>query len=144
MKTIFYGILVFSALVIIGLFFLAKSSQNASPAGLINNQLAPCPEPANCVSSEADTEADKKVAAFSLNSWEKLPSIVADMGGEVTQTKANYLAAEFSSKTFKFVDDMEFRLADDAVHVRSASRVGLSDHGVNLARVNALRERLSK
>ena len=36
------------------------------------------------------------------------------MGGVVTASSANYLAAEFTSDTFGFVDDMEFRRAADA------------------------------
>ena len=53
------------------------------------------------------------------------------------------MAAEFTSSTFKFVDDLEFRLAEEGVHVRSASRVGYSDRGVNLVRVETLRQGLN-
>ena len=52
----------------------------------------------------------------------------------------NYLAAEYYSKLFGFVDDVEFRKASDAVHVRSASRVGHSDMGANKKRISELRE----
>jgi len=53
-----------------------------------------------------------------------------------------YLHAEFTSAVFRFVDDVEFLLddAEKVVHVRSASRVGHSDLGVNRKRVEALRE----
>lgn len=64
------------------------------------------------------------------------------MGGVVTQQSDDYIAAEFTSLLMRYVDDVELRLANDAVHVRSASRVGYSDMGANRDRVEALRQRL--
>ncbi|MEM9624421.1 MAG: DUF1499 domain-containing protein, partial [Pseudomonadota bacterium] len=74
--------------------------------------------------------------------WGRLAPAISDMGGTVIEQNEHYLAAEFSSATFGFVDDMEFLLSADVVHVRSASRVGYSDAGVNSARVAELRQRL--
>ena len=56
--------------------------------------------------------------------------------------RGDYIAAEFTSATFGFVDDLELRRTDEAVQVRSASRVGYSDGGVNKARVAELRDKL--
>jgi uncharacterized protein (DUF1499 family) len=59
----------------------------------------------------------------------------------VIRSQANYLYAEFRSKWMGFVDDVEF-LSDAAagvIHVRSASRLGRRDFGVNRQRVEALR-----
>ena len=58
----------------------------------------------------------------------------------VTETK-NYLHAEFASAIWRFVDDVEFSFDDHAklIHVRSASRLGYSDFGVNRKRVEAIR-----
>jgi uncharacterized protein (DUF1499 family) len=53
-----------------------------------------------------------------------------------------YLRAESRSAIFRFVDDVEF-LADEAakvIHVRSASRLGSSDLGVNRRRVESIRK----
>ena len=52
-----------------------------------------------------------------------------------------YLHAEFTSRFMHYVDDVEF-LYDQAaglVHVRSASRVGYSDLGVNRKRIESIR-----
>jgi uncharacterized protein (DUF1499 family) len=60
----------------------------------------------------------------------------------ITDT-GSYLHAEFTSAVFRFVDDVEF-LADDmakVIHVRSASRLGQSDLGVNRKRVEEIRKR---
>jgi uncharacterized protein (DUF1499 family) len=55
-----------------------------------------------------------------------------------------YLHAEATSLVFRFVDDVEFQLdpGQRLLHVRSASRVGHWDLGVNRRRVERLREAL--
>jgi uncharacterized protein (DUF1499 family) len=60
----------------------------------------------------------------------------------VIKETANYLHAECSSALFGFVDDLELHLRPSAniVAIRSASRLGYSDLGVNRRRVEELRE----
>lgn len=63
----------------------------------------------------------------------------------VVEQRGAYLRAEARSLVFRFVDDLELLLTDDdELVVRSASRVGRSDLGVNARRVEALRERLAE
>ncbi|MEO1134470.1 MAG: DUF1499 domain-containing protein, partial [Cyanobacteria bacterium J06639_1] len=60
---------------------------------------------------------------------------------KVVERGDRYLYAEFTSKLMGFVDDVEF-YADEAasvIHVRSASRLGKSDLGVNRKRIEAIR-----
>ncbi|HOW77583.1 MAG TPA: DUF1499 domain-containing protein [Candidatus Competibacteraceae bacterium] len=55
-----------------------------------------------------------------------------------------YLHVEFRSAVFGFVDDMEFYFSPPGtIQVRSASRTGYSDFGVNRERVETLRTRFS-
>jgi len=56
-----------------------------------------------------------------------------------------YLHAECTSRIFRFVDDLELHLRPDdgIIAVRSASRVGKGDMGVNHKRVESLRQRLT-
>ncbi|MCU7835372.1 MAG: DUF1499 domain-containing protein [gamma proteobacterium symbiont of Taylorina sp.] len=58
----------------------------------------------------------------------------------------NYLHATFTSSFFKFVDDFEVRVDHIALklHIRSASRSGYSDFGVNKRRVKEFYQRLSQ
>jgi uncharacterized protein (DUF1499 family) len=66
-------------------------------------------------------------------------------GAVIVTDDGNYIHAEFTSRLMGFVDDVEF-LADPAsgqVHVRSASRLGHSDLGVNRERVESIREMMS-
>ena len=62
----------------------------------------------------------------------------------VTQT-AEYLYAEYQTALLGFVDDVEFWFPpeDGIIHVRSASRLGSSDFGVNRQRIEEIRARLA-
>jgi uncharacterized protein (DUF1499 family) len=66
-------------------------------------------------------------------------------GGRVVESTDNYLRAEFTSGMLRFVDDTEFWFdaTNQRVDVRSASRLGRKDFGVNRGRVEALRDKLS-
>jgi len=64
---------------------------------------------------------------------------------QVVERDGRYLRAEATSRIFRFVDDVEVHLAEDGeVVVRSASRVGRSDMGVNAERVEELRSGLER
>jgi uncharacterized protein (DUF1499 family) len=59
----------------------------------------------------------------------------------VTET-STYLHAEFTSALWRFVDDVEFSIDENAklIHMRSASRLGRSDFGVNRKRIEDIRK----
>ena len=145
MKILKYVGIALLALILLGVggfFYLGIQSQSGTAAGIIAGQLKDCPDSPNCVSSESDAPYEKRVDPFPLSVWETLPTTLEDMGGTVTLQEEFYIAAEFKSAIFGFVDDVEFRLTESNVQVRSASRVGRSDAGVNAARVAELREKL--
>ena len=127
------------------LLALALWSRFGQAPGLVNGQLAPCPGTPNCVCSEAGTDDEHAVAALPLVALDRLRAAVQVEGGEVVVAEGDYLAATFRSALLGFVDDLEVRIdrAAGVVQVRSASRVGYSDGGVNRRRVVALRERLA-
>ncbi len=73
----------------------------------------------------------------------QLRSILSSMKGIVVITcQQNYLYAECKSRIFGFIDDLEFRQDEKSavVHVRSASRNGYYDFGVNRRRVEKIRQ----
>ncbi len=144
MKYLVRGILLLILIGTGGLFFLGQQSQSGAPAGLASGLLTPCPSSPNCISSESNTAAEQRVDPLPVAAWSQLPAIIESMGGTVTKQDGDYLAAEFTSSLFRFVDDVEFRLDADAVQVRSASRAGYSDAGVNAERVTALRALLAQ
>ena len=142
MKYALIGIVLLLLIGIGGLFVLGNRSQNGSAPGLVNGELAACPASPNCAASTSGTDEAQRVEPLPVSVWAQLPATVAAMGGQVTVEQTDYIAAEFTSNTFKFVDDLEFHRTGDEVQVRSASRVGYSDAGVNAARVMTLRQRL--
>jgi uncharacterized protein (DUF1499 family) len=109
--------------------------------------LAPCPDKPNCVSSLAPDD-DHRVEPFALSGekgWAALRAAVAAMPRTViVEERPGYLHAECKSRIFRFTDDLELARSDagNRVDVRSASRVGYGDMGVNRARVESLREAL--
>jgi uncharacterized protein (DUF1499 family) len=114
--------------------------------GVQGGGLAPCPDSPNCVSSEA-TDPDHQVAAFELatsatEAWQSARSAVASLPRTaVVAHTPDYLHAECTSALIRYVDDLELQLqaAEGRIAVRSASRTGYSDMGVNRARVEELR-----
>ena len=64
-------------------------------------------------------------------------------GARVKTVQPGYVHAEFTTLLFRFVDDVEFLLdgGSKTIDVRSASRVGYYDLGVNRRRVEAIRAR---
>ena len=76
----------------------------------------------------------------------KIKLVVEPMAGAtVVKSDADYLYAQYTTPLMKFVDDVEFWYdpAAQAIQVRSASRVGKSDLGVNRKRIDAVRAALA-
>ena len=130
---------------ICGLFFLlGLKSQKGKAKGLVKGRLADCGAAPNAVCSEADTQPEKIVKPFKANLRDVRAAIIT-AGGIITREQDGYISATYLSKLFKFVDDVEVRDAGAGiVHVRSASRVGYSDRGVNRKRVELIRSLLSQ
>jgi uncharacterized protein (DUF1499 family) len=109
--------------------------------------LAPCPKSPNCVSTLAPPE-DRVHAMppipFTIPAQAVVHAIMAVVAEQprarVISRDTQYVHAEFRSRLFRFVDDVEFYvdLAAHLVHFRSASRVGHSDLGVNRKRMELL------
>jgi len=141
MKIIAYSLIGLIGLVLVFFFILGRKSAGGQAPGLVDGRLAPCSSKPNCVSSEDGTPGKKQVAPLSC-SWDDLKSAITGQGGVITKDADGYLSAEFTSSIYKFVDDFEARLDGDKIQIRSASRVGYSDRGVNAKRVEALRAAL--
>ena len=117
--------------------------------GVKDGRLAPCKPTPNCVSSFADRASDPGHYVEPLRfkgdpdaAFVKLKAVVR--GSErvtVVRDEPPYLYAEFKTKLMGFVDDVEFLLdpAAKAIDVRSASRLGRRDFGVNRERIESLR-----
>ena len=69
----------------------------------------------------------------------------SEPGASIVESRPDYLRVQFTTRLMKFVDDVEFWFdpAAGVVQVRSASRVGRKDFGVNRQRIERLRARLA-
>lgn len=117
---------------------------------LVNGKLRPCPGTPNCVSSES-TNPIFRIAPLAFSgspeqAWATLKLVVREQGGTEQYEDKEYLWSTFTVPVFGFVDDVEFRLSatEGVIHVRSASRLGISDLGVNRGRVDQLRTAFEK
>ena len=123
--------------------------QAPSNVGLMNNRFTPCPSTPNCVSSDA-TDPEHAIPPYELlvpapEAWRVLRAVIqARARTRVLAAGDDYIHAECRSLVFRFVDDIEFHLRPGAgvIAVKSASRVGQSDLGVNRRRVEGIRSEL--
>jgi uncharacterized protein (DUF1499 family) len=134
------------------IFFILMTTSMTTPAVTpAKNRLPPCQDTPNCVSSQA---TDKKyyIAPFKISgapdvAWKELRKAILEHARMlITHETETTLHAEATSLVLHFVDDIDAVLDADAglIHVRSASRIGHSDFGVNRKRLEALRKQLRK
>ena len=81
-----------------------------------------------------------------LEAKQKLLKVIKSMPrSEIATYKESFLHVEFTSKIFRFVDDVEFYFNEPGIiHFRSASRIGHSDIGVNRHRIEEIRHLFTK
>jgi uncharacterized protein (DUF1499 family) len=118
----------------------------ASP-GLVDGKLALCPNKPNCICSEQGSDEAHYIPPIALLNAEvtvaikALKQAVERSGGKIVRETDTVLTAQYTSRLFGFVDDFQARVdvSEMKIHLRSASRVGRSDFGVNLKRVNKIK-----
>jgi uncharacterized protein (DUF1499 family) len=133
------------------LVLLACTGTRPPEVGVHAGALRPCPSTPNCVSSDAG-DPPHHVAAFHLavpaaDAWSATVRAVEAMPRTAVLTRTDeFLHAECTSRIFRFVDDLELQLrsAEGVIAVRSASRLGRGDMGVNRRRVESLRAALAE
>ena len=132
---------------------IAAGCGGRMPQALENGseRLAPCPASPNCVSSEA-TDAIHAIPAYRIRgdagtAWKALESQLALLPRvEIVSDDHGYLYAVFTTRLMRYRDDVEFGLDGEAgtIRVRSASRVGYGDMGVNRERIELIRAALAE
>ncbi len=114
--------------------------------GVSNGHLTACPSSDNCVVSQnADQKHAIEPITYHVDRDTAQKTLLKVLGvvprTEVVEQADNYIHATSKSRIFKFVDDVEFYFPEDekVIHLRSASRVGESDLGVNRRRMEQIR-----
>lgn len=120
--------------------------------GIQSGKLRPCPDSPNCVSSQSESDAHHikplEYKESKAKAQERLLQILeTEKRTNLVSVEENYIHAEFTSLLFRFVDDVEFLFPEESetpvIHVRSASRLGYSDLGVNRKRIEHIRKRFT-
>ena len=127
--------------------FSGKRPQNL---GVQNGRLNACPASPNCVCSY-DTDSDHGIAPIPFTGTPQdaiatLTQIIeAYPLAQMIEAAENYLYAEFTTKLMGYVDDVEFYAdaENSVIQVRSASRLGQSDLGLNRKRIEEIRQKFA-
>nr|WP_225623933.1 DUF1499 domain-containing protein [Vibrio panuliri] len=105
-----------------------------------------CGDKPNCVST-LDQREEHQLAPFTLKdgvTLEQIATVALTLpGAKLAVEEDRYLRIECTSKIMRFVDDLELEQQDNQLIVRSESRVGYSDFGVNRKRAEQLRNALN-
>lgn len=124
--------------------------------GVHEGRLKPPSKTPNSVSSQAPLYPDHpqriyaSIAPLPLKgdtgtTLSQIASIIEPMdGGQIVKREQDYLYVQFTTRIMKYVDDAEFWFdpAAGVIQVRSASRLGSSDLGVNRERIEFIRQKL--
>ena len=153
-------ILVAVAVLVLGVWlagrFGALRGQPPADLGVREGRLKPPARTPNSVSSQAELHPQHpmleyaRIAALPASggaaaSLARVRAVVERLpGATVVEQRDDYLYAQFETPAMRFVDDVEFWYdpAAQAIAVRSASRIGRKDFGVNRARIEAIRGQL--
>ena len=160
LKKLVVNFVIFLALFVVLLLVAARlglfSASTPTGIGVHEGKLKAPSKTENSVSSQADLWPDAplkdyaRIAPISLAgdgkaTLAKIAAVIEDLpGSQLVEQRDDYLYAQFTTPLMRFVDDVElwFDPAAGVVQVRSASRVGRKDFGVNRARVENIRARL--
>jgi len=119
--------------------------------GVENQRLSPCPVTPNCVSSQEKNLQNSIEPITYEDSLEQAKDRIYRVINSMSDTRIIskedlYLHVEFTTLLFRFIDDVEFFFdgSQSLIHVRSISRHGYWDLGVNRRRVENIRSSFEK
>lgn len=135
---------VVGAIIVVAFYFNCSSVAG----GVIDSRLVSCPNRPNCVCSY-DHDSEHQIGPIDVSGIEDPMQTLVELiktfpRASIVSQKSNYIHVVFRSKVFRFTDDVEFYYApkEGVVHVRSASRLGYRDFGVNRARIEEIRKQI--
>lgn len=111
--------------------------------------IEPCPDKPNCIATD-DANPDRRAPTISFDGtanehWSKVRTAVLALDRvAIVEEREHFLHATLTSALMGYVDDLVVTVCDDGkrLGVRSSSRKGYWDLGVNSRRVETLIERL--
>jgi len=141
-------------IVLTSLIFFSGCTGVIPKLGIENGQLIQCPTTPNCVNSQAKDKKHYIEPILMTGTPLEVKNHILKILNELKRAKIivaedHYIRVEFISKVFRFIDDLEFyfpntKSKEMTIHVRSASRVGHSDFGVNRKRIEQIRSKFKE
>ncbi len=138
------------AAILIGSMFVRSAFSTSRAKGVVNGRLAKAypAKPNNVTSYEAGAYPKMEPIPYSgdrATAKTKLLNIINAMPRtKIVKNDGDYIHATFTSRIFRFVDDVEFLFEDNAIQFRSASRTGYSDLGANQKRMEEIQEKFKR
>ena len=104
----------------------------------IDHNLSDCKLITNCIFQTWKVDDSEKAFIELIEILENTPRL------KIIMKEKNYIHAIATSRIMKFIDDIEIRnlTQDNILQIKSSSRFGIYDLGVNKRRVQTLRFRL--
>ena len=149
-----------TVIAVAGLVWLnhAQGGRSVGSPDLSRGLLAGCPSSPNCVSTAADTSdyrhrieplrlRDDRASRDPASLITAIAAVLEDGEGlQVIERGETWLRATARSRVFRFVDDVDILVEPTTglLHLRSASRVGEGDMGVNRARCSRIQAALQQ
>ena len=136
----------FKIIILLTILIAGCSSERPKNLGIKLNHLNSCNKK-NCVSSTNASTDDSFIEPIKMIepievAQEKLSKIILkNKQAKIIKLNPSYIYAEFTSSVFQLVDDVEFHLSKTSkkIFIRSASRTGKYDFGVNRKRIEEIR-----
>ena len=108
--------------------------------GMREGRLAPCKRSPNCVSSQANpSDLEHYIAPIQGGMAAAKSAVESFPRTRIIKSEKDYLYAEFRTRLLRYVADVELFFDGQVLQVRSCSRLGRRDFGVNRKRVEELR-----
>ena len=151
---IIYTIIVLIVILLLAAQFGLLAGKQPNNIGVNNERLKPPSKTRNCVSSQAYLHTDHPQLTYASieplpfknnNAAASMQALLAVLksipGVTIVDAKPDYIYAQSQTAVLKFVDDVEFWVnpAKNVIDVRSASRLGREDFGVNRKRIEDIR-----
>jgi uncharacterized protein (DUF1499 family) len=157
LKWLLFGTAALALLVLLAAQLGAFGGHAPGNLGVRDGRLKPPSNTPNSVSSQADLWPQHPMQDYARISPLALqgtgPATIAQVkriveampGAKVVESRDDYLYVQFTTRWMKFVDDAEFWFdpSQAVLQLRSASRLGNKDFGVNRARIEAIRQALA-
>ena len=131
-------LIAFTGLMIIYEISFLPNKLSASELFTTNNKIANCKLTTNCIYQKWEVDDPEKAFNELIQILENTPRL------KIIKKEKNYIYAIATSRIMKFIDDIEIKILhqDNIFQVKSSSRIGIYDLGVNKRRVQTLRFRL--